>query len=116
MSFGVGSWVLSLGFYGWCIKILSILFICISSHITTHGFLFFNGHYLAQGIHQICTSALSKNVQGNETTKYDIFCTWSKFLLCRLQRLNVNGQARSNFLFFLIQFMVLECIKAHNST
>ena len=36
-------------------------------------------------------SALSKNVRGNETTKYNIFCTWSKFLLCRLQRLNVNG-------------------------
>ena len=31
MSFGVGSWVLSLGFYGWCIKIVSILFICISA-------------------------------------------------------------------------------------
>ena len=56
VSIGVGSWVLSLGLYGWCIKIVSILFICISSCITTHGFLCFNGHHLAQGIHQICTS------------------------------------------------------------
>ena len=47
VSIGAGSWVLRLGFYGWCIKIVSILFVCISSYITTHGFLFFNGHHLA---------------------------------------------------------------------
>ena len=51
VSTGVGSWVLSSGFCGWCTRVVSILFICVSSYITTHAFLFFNGHHLAQGIH-----------------------------------------------------------------
>ena len=42
VSTGLGSWVLSSGFCGWCIKVVSILFICVSRYITTHAFLFFN--------------------------------------------------------------------------
>ena len=67
------AWVLSLAFYGWCIKIVSILFICISSYITTHVFLFFNGHYLAQGIHQVCTSLQ----RCNDLYFIDLYLNWS---------------------------------------
>ena len=36
----VGSWVLSLKFYGWCIKIVSAIFISTSSYMATHVFCF----------------------------------------------------------------------------
>ena len=73
VSIGVGSWALSLEFYVWCIKIVSILFICIFSYITTHGFLFFNGHHFAQGIHQICISLQ----RCNDFYLINLYLNWS---------------------------------------